>query len=91
MGYYIEGPTRGKADFICKTFGARIANGAVTPGLDGIIVVLDNGLFEAACFCHNAAEFERCVDVNDDRPKTILIGDYNTLAEAAGYLVAEDD
>lgn len=91
MGYYIEGPSRGKVEYIREKYGAVVVDEVTFDPTHGIVVVIDNGMFEAACFCYDSNELHRCLDPLDNRPKTVLMGDYKVLGEAAGYYVGEKD
>ena len=91
MGYYIQTPLRkGKAVQICASNKeARII--AEPRSFDdvemkhGLVVVVDNGPFEAAAFCHNAQEFKDFVDSKDDRPRTWLIMDRRKAEIQSGF------
>jgi hypothetical protein len=70
MGYYIEtGKAKGKAmDIVAMCHDSELLDDPpkfydTIPEGKGLIVVVDNGAFEAAAFCYSAAEFE--VFVND--------------------------
>ena len=79
MGYYIQTPLRKqKAAQLC----AANKEAAVIPQPRsfadvsmtlGLICIVDNGPFEAACFCHNEREFLDFLDPTDPRPKVWLI------------------
>lgn len=87
MGYYIEtGTAKGKADILCEEYGlfkaTRVdAIRAMTNGF-GVVVVIDNGAFEAAGFAYSMGELLALGD-DDYRHKQFLVGDRTVLAEAA--------
>ena len=92
MGYYVEVPAaKGKANLICRMYdGAKIvteaeAKSAVQLG-EGVVVVVDNGPFEAAAFAFSAQEFSEFTRRDDHRPKTfVLMDSYEQAARASGY------
>ena len=92
MGYYVEtGTTHGKADEILKAHPldareVRIleAREAVESG-EGVIVVMNNGPFEAAGFAFNMQEFEEFTDPFDPRPKRYIVMPYPKAAELSGF------
>ena len=80
MGYYIDtSASHGKAEII-----ARELNGEILPGRPAwgawpqdkaLIVVVDNGLFEAAGYAYDEREYEAFTLENDKRPRQwVLIG-----------------
>ena len=80
MGYYIEtGTSRDKAKHIMEKHEAlkcpskEIARSCVGAKDMAVIVVMDNGLFEAAGFAYNMSEFDAFT--SDDKPKQYLIMD----------------
>lgn len=77
MGYYIEGPSKGKVEYIIKNWKAvEIPQPGTFSSIlpqHGLICVVDNGLFEAAGFCFDAQEFDAFTRPDDYRPKTWLI------------------
>lgn len=78
MGRYInrpDGAPRGKVEYLNK-LGARevtqeTAREAVE--LHGVIVLVDNGLFEAAGYAYSPAEFAAFISPDDPRPKRFFI------------------
>lgn len=78
MGYYIEtGSNRGKAKFIADNHGGQIirfddARRMMNDGSHDIIVVMDNGPFEAAGFAYDMEEFKAFTDPNDFRPRQFV-------------------
>lgn len=78
MGYYIEtGTNFGKAKIIKERYNATECSEEefiqLDPSTEGLVIVVDNGDFEAAAFCYNYNELERFTeDPFDPRPKTYL-------------------
>jgi hypothetical protein len=91
MGFYIEGPAKGKADFIVKNYEAERVTGFVnlakilSEGKQALICVVDNGPFEAAAFAYSIDEFECFNDRKDTRPKEWLLMDHKKACELTGY------
>ncbi len=93
MGYYIQtenetGEHHGKADYLVKTYGGQIASQAdardvVTSA--GVVVVMDNGIFESAGFAFDAAEFDEFTRPTDMRPKQFVILDRKTVKDLTKY------
>ena len=79
MGKYIEGPTYGKVEML-KQNGAKIcgideAKQIVAQGEDAtlaVIVVVENGFFEAAGWAYDEGELKAFTSESDNRPRTIL-------------------
>ena len=90
MGYYIEtGTNTGKAKIIAEQYNGVVvsqdeAAAALNAG-EGVIVVVDNGLFEAAAFAFDLKEFEVFTDPFDVRPKTFVVIDREVAKTAARY------
>ena len=89
MGYYIQGPATGKAQFIVTEY-----DGVIIPepkSFDSIandqalVSVVGNGAWEAAAYCYNAKEFEGFADPSDLRPKIWLVMDKDLAEELSGY------
>lgn len=93
MGYYIQGDgARGKADWLMAHKSALIVPldeaRAVANDPDskmGVVCVVRNSLFDAACFCYNSDEFESCNNPKDIRPKLWLVMDKAEAARLSGY------
>ena len=90
MGFYIQGPARGKVDYLVKNENAAIIEAHVARELvddteSAVVVVVDNGPFEAAGFAFNVGELNRFLDSRDYRPKTILSMDRARVLELTGY------
>ena len=91
MGYYLNnGETFGKAEWLVKEHGGRIfskieANTAFNDPLLAVVVVLDNGLFDAAGFAYSVDEFEAFTTPEDTRPKAFLVMDRKLCEELSGF------
>ncbi len=101
MGYYIEGPARGKASFLVGTYGAIRTpkheceqhllsaqhNGGVDilNGAKAVVCVVDNGIFDAAGYAFNYEEFKAFTLPSDPRPKEFLLMDKAKVHELTGY------
>ena len=91
MGFYIQGPTLGKAEHIVDNLGGtpatqEEATAAMNDSTKGVIVVVNNqGVFEAAAFAFNQKEFDDFVDPSDPRPKKFVIMDRAKAEEESGY------
>jgi len=91
MGYYVQAPSnKGKAEYLAENFErSRLATlsearDAMENG-EGVIVVVDNGPFEAAGFCYDVHEFNAFTDPSDSRPKKYVVMDYDLAADLSGY------
>lgn len=94
MGYYIEtGTAVGKAGILVKEHGASeitrpeaftIATNPEYPRTQIIVVVLENGMFEAAGIAFDIDELKEFTDLNDSRPRTILSMDQEEAWKLAG-------
>jgi|HubBroStandDraft_3_1064219.scaffolds.fasta_scaffold244050_3 hypothetical protein len=79
MGYYIQtNGNKNKAQTIAAKYKGEIwnvppTNYAAIPDGKALIVVVDNGPFEAAGFCYDENEFEVFTDPRDDRFKEYVI------------------
>lgn len=89
MGYYIQGPTTGKAPFLVSEYDAKIIpqpkSFSEIPGDKALIVVVKNPLFEAAGYCFDEKEFEDFSYPDDIRPKKWLIMDKKRAQELSGF------
>jgi hypothetical protein len=91
MGYYIQTDTNhGKAEQIAKKFNGNIVD-ELTAGMTmmdrdkAVIVVVDNGPFEAAAFAYNNSEFMEFTSIADCRPRKFVIIDRQIAKEQTGY------
>lgn len=90
MGYYVQGPTFGKAQFLVEQHGGQILPTppktlADLPEGKGLVVVVDNGIFEAAAFAFNEGEYQEFSYPDDLRPKTYVVADRTKLEELTRY------
>jgi len=89
MGYYleVEGQTHGKANALAKEWDGRIES--FPPSFDVLkqsnevlVVVMDNGFFEAAGICFSSDEQEAFCNPSDSRPKKFLVLSIEKAIEA---------
>lgn len=88
MGYYIQtNDLKGKAQQIVDLHG-----GTIIPHPDnfdeqseGLVCVVDNGLFEAAVYVYSQGEFEAFTLSSDHRPKTWVSMDKDKAEELSGF------
>ena len=90
MGYYIQGPERGKGKYLeeeyhaipCNVHEAYIVLGHVSlvP-----VCVVDNGAFDAAAVAYSREEFECFSYHGDVRPKQWYIMDRVKAYELSGF------
>lgn len=91
MGYYVEVPAaHGKAALIAKTYdGAVVDYAEADKAMDnpdmGVIVAVNNGLFEAAGFAHSRREFDAFTMTDDPRPRQFVILDRDVAEKASGF------
>jgi hypothetical protein len=92
MGFYIEAPSpKDKAAFLVKEHGAELLfpspeSLSDLPEDKALVVVVDNGIFEAAAFCYSDAELEAFkMTPMDLRPRTWLLMDREKAEELSGY------
>ena len=84
MGFYIQGPLVGKADFLMERYNADIVSMTRAQQLVGddklaVICLVDNGPFEAAAYCYDAREFAGFTHPEDMRPKLWMTMDKETV------------
>lgn len=89
MGYYIEVPdNHGKAKQLAELYGATVLDHQPAwgefPDL-AIVVVVDNGLFEAAAYAYSEAEFAAFTNPADLRPKQFLTMDRELARKLSGW------
>jgi hypothetical protein len=89
MGYYIPGPPSDKGPFMMREYGAEPAMLLKYPPPPGkaLIVVIDNGFFEAAGYAYNKAEYEAFTDPDDGRPKSFYYMDEAKARELSNFKV----
>ncbi len=92
MGYYIDTKVNhGKADFIVANYGGEIIRRAPAsfgeiPAGKALIVVVDNGLFEAAGFAYSEPEFRVFTqNPNDFRPREYVLMDRADAVRISRY------
>lgn len=79
MGYYIEAPSHfGKAEWLTETFeDAEVIpqpeKFSDVPEGKFLIVIINNGPFEAVGIVYNEREFADFTDASDTRPKSFLL------------------
>lgn len=88
MGKYIEtGTTKGKTNWIRDNLGGKIVSQNMAKDLVAtkcVIVVVDNGPFEAAAWAFSPAEFEAFTYPDDHRPKQFVVIDGAKKDQAEG-------
>lgn len=88
MGFYIQGPSKGKAPFIVSEYDAKYLpqphKFSDISEDKALICVVENSFFEAAGYCFNEKEFECFSDPSDRRPKQWLIMDKAKAEELSG-------
>lgn len=90
MGYYIETPVlHGKAAWLAENYDAELldcapASFADVPDEQALVMVVDNGIFEAAGYVFSKDEFGQVVDT-DPRPRQYLLMDKITVELLSGY------
>jgi len=89
MGYYIQGPTTGKAQYIVNEYDGKIipcpSKFSDIPDDKALISVVANMFFEAAAYCYNDREFVEFTSPTDYRPKTWLIMDKKLAEKLSGF------
>ena len=91
MGWYVETGTQfQKANLIATRFKGRIvsqseAKEAMNDPTKGVIVVINNGPFEAAGFAFDMGEFEAFTLPDDFRPKQYVILDRAIAEQACNF------
>ena len=92
MGYYIEipGSNFNKAATIVREHGGELLSESPTsyaaiPVGKALIVVVDNGYFEAAGFCYNECEFRVFASPQEFRPRQYVLLDRVTAEQLSGY------
>jgi hypothetical protein len=90
MGYYIEVPQNlGKAQQISDLHGGRIIpkpkSLSEVPAELALIVVVDNGAFEAAALAYDEPEFKEFTNPRDNRRKEYVLLDKPLAHKLARY------
>jgi len=92
MGYYIQtSGTHGKAREIAEKFDGQVvdelaAGMAMMDKDKAVIVVVNNGPFEAAAFAYNDEEFKEFTRLNDPRPRKFVVMYRQTAKDLTGYM-----
>lgn len=78
MGYYIEGPTIGKKDYLvnmqqAKEVSEAEAREAMKDESLGVVCIVSVGPWDAAGFCYSLDEFEVFASPRDNRPKRWVV------------------
>jgi hypothetical protein len=89
MGYYIQGPTKNKGEFLEKEYGAeecsQIEAFVHIEDINKIgICVVNNGPFEAAALCYSKEEFMCFANPHDMRPKKWYLMDRIIACQLTG-------
>lgn len=93
MGYYLETDgVHGKAQALALAHQGRIvseheAAEAMSDPSRGVVVVVDNGPFEAAAFAFNMREWEEFTRPSDSRPRQFVVMDRKIAEKESGYPV----
>ncbi len=91
MGYYIEtGSNHFKDVWVVKNHGGipaslEEAKEAIQNKEKGVIVVVDNSMFEAAAFAYDEDEFNDFHQLSDLRPKKYVILEREKAKELSKY------
>jgi hypothetical protein len=92
MGYYINtGHNIGKAEWLITNEGALELSfvpsslSELPPEKEGLICVVNNGMFEAAGFIYNDRELKDFTDPTDYRDKRWLVIPLDRAKELSGY------
>jgi len=89
MGRYIEGPAKGKVNHIVDMGATVISEDGARQIMEsgdednGVIIVVDNGPFEAAAWAFDLREFKVFTNPRDHRPKTFLTMNRETIMKVA--------
>lgn len=90
MGRYIEtdGPLN-KAKYICEHHEGEIVDPIEcfddVPEGKALIIVVENGPFDAAAFVHSEGEFNAFTDPHDGRRSTHILMDWDKTDSLAGH------
>lgn len=96
MGFYLNQQeeskpigAHGKAQALKTHYGAVFVPSSTKftdiPDNKAFVVVVDNGLFEAAALAYNEAEFDEFTDASDTRPRQYLLMDKEAAHKLASY------
>lgn len=100
MGFYIHGPAHGKTEHLLSEYPeAEFEEIDLLEATDlamaedpkwGVIVVVDNGGFEAAGFTYNQHEFAAFTQRDDLRPRRYLKGDRRVIEQLTRFPARHD-
>lgn len=94
MGFYIEtGERLHKGRFLVNNHAAKPITSdeaRIMQADHDIVVVVNNGLFEAACFAFDRSELESCLQPGDTRPKQCYALPKGVGARLSGYAEAQE-
>jgi hypothetical protein len=89
MGYYIQGPARGKGEMLTSQHGAvavpQPKSLAEVPEDKALICVIDNGPFEAAALIYSDRELQDFTRGDDWRPRQFFLMCKVKAHELCGY------
>ena len=91
MGYYIEGDQLNKINFIKVNGGREVTQEGATKVVNdtesnqAVVVVIDNGMFQAAGYAFSPREFEAFTGSSDTRPKTFMVANKEWVNSQTGY------
>lgn len=91
MGYYIQTPGQNvnKAIRIAADHDGQLVSKPNhywdLPEGKALVVVVDNGVFEAAALAYSEREFQEFTDIQDTRHKDYVLLDKATAYKLAGY------
>lgn len=91
MGYYLNnGKASGKVEWLVKEHDGKIvdkveASTAFNDPSLAVVVVMDNGLFDAAGFAYDIDEFESFTSPDDIRPKIFLVMNRELCEKLSGF------
>lgn len=90
MGYYIQTNSHAnKADYLVEKLGGQKVNKPASfeaiPQDKALVIVVDNGLFEAAGLIYSADEFQSFTLTSDTRYKQYVLLDKQVAYKEAGY------
>jgi len=89
MGFYIQGPSLCKAQFIKSEYDGDFIDQPESfddvPDDKALICVVSNGAFEAAGYCFSDREFIAFTRPSDPRPKQWMLLDKKLAEKLTGY------
>jgi len=89
MGYYVQtDAVHGKVDYIVKNYGGKVVsqprNWPDIPEGKAPLIIVNNGLFEAAAYAYNQEEFLDFINPTDRRPKQFVLIDKELANKLTG-------